>query len=92
VKLFKVSSTHVDATEDVAGLARIFGCKVSSLPMKYLGLPSRASFKPKSIWMVLLRRWNVVWLVVKSKGGRITLIKSILSDMVYLEGSQCSKF
>jgi hypothetical protein len=50
VKLFKVSSTHVDATEDVAGLARIFGCKVSSLPMKYLGLPSRASFKPKSIW------------------------------------------
>jgi hypothetical protein len=32
------------------GLASILGCKVSSLPMKYLGLPLGASFKAKSLW------------------------------------------
>ena len=53
VKLFNLAKSelvHVGAVDDVGGLARILGCKVSSLPMKYLGLPSRAYFKPKSIW------------------------------------------
>jgi hypothetical protein len=28
----------------------ILGCRVSSLPMKYLGLPLGALFKAKTIW------------------------------------------
>jgi hypothetical protein len=31
------------------GLASIFGCRVSSVPMKYLGLPLGALCKGKSI-------------------------------------------
>jgi hypothetical protein len=34
----------------VDGLAGILGCGVSSLPLKYLGLPLGACFKAKSIW------------------------------------------
>jgi hypothetical protein len=36
--------------DNVAGLAYIMGCRISSLLMKYLGLPVGASFKAKSIW------------------------------------------
>jgi hypothetical protein len=32
------------------GLANILGCGVSSLPIKYLGLPLGAPFKAKSCW------------------------------------------
>jgi hypothetical protein len=31
-------------------LADIHNCRISSLPMKYLGLPSGAPFKSKAIW------------------------------------------
>jgi hypothetical protein len=34
---------------DVKGLACILGCRVSSLLMKYLGLPLGSSFKERSI-------------------------------------------
>jgi hypothetical protein len=34
----------------VEGLANIVGCRVSSLPLKYLGLSLGALFKAKSIW------------------------------------------
>jgi hypothetical protein len=36
--------------EDIEELASILGCRVSSLPMKYLGLPLGASYKAISIW------------------------------------------
>jgi hypothetical protein len=35
---------------DVEGFASILGCRVSSLPMKYLSLPLGASYKAVSIW------------------------------------------
>lgn len=35
---------------NVSGLARILGCRVSSFPMKYLGLLLSASFNAKFIW------------------------------------------
>lgn len=31
-------------------LADLLGCKVASLPMKYLGLPLGVLFKVKNIW------------------------------------------
>ena len=61
------------------------GCKQGSLPMKYLGLPLGAKFKDKSIWNPILEKmerrlegWKRLYL---SKGGRVTLIKSTLSNL-----------
>jgi hypothetical protein len=66
-------------------LARILGCGVSSLPLKYLGLPLGASLKTKSIWDDVvgkierrLASWKQLYL---SKGGRVTLIKNTLSNL-----------
>ena len=53
--------------------------------MKYLGLPLGAKFKDKSIWNPILEKierklagWKKLYL---SKGGRVTLIKSTLSNL-----------
>ena len=53
--------------------------------MKYLGLPLGAKFKDKTIWNPILEkmerrlaRWKLLYL---SKGGRVTLIKSTLSNL-----------
>jgi hypothetical protein len=73
---------HVDNMDDLAG---ILGCGVSSLPLKYLGLPLGAPFKAKSSWDEVvgkierrLASWKQLYL---SKGGRVTLIKSTLSNL-----------
>ena len=53
--------------------------------MKYLGLPLGANFKYKTIWNPILEKmerkltgWKRLYL---SKGGRVTLIKSTLSNL-----------
>ena len=63
----------------------ILGCKQGSLPMKYLGFPLGAKFKDNTIWNPILEKmerrlagWKRLYL---SKGGRITLIKSTLSNL-----------
>jgi hypothetical protein len=48
---------------DVGGLACIHGCRVSSLPIKYLGLPVGLPLRLNRYGMVSLRRQNVVWRV-----------------------------
>jgi hypothetical protein len=65
-------------------LANIFNCSLSSLPMKYLGLPLSA-FKSKAIWDGVVEKmekrltsWNKIYL---SRGPRLTLIKSMLSSL-----------
>ena len=66
-------------------LADILGCQTLTLPMKYLGLPLGAKFKSKDIWNPIVEKmerrlvgWKRVYL---SKGGRLTLIKSTLSNL-----------
>jgi hypothetical protein len=85
INLAKSKLVPVGAVEDVKGLAGILGCRVSSLPMKYLGLPLGAQFKTKSIWDGIIKKmerrltgWKRLYL---SKGGRITLIKNTLSNL-----------
>jgi len=71
--------------DNVDGLAAILGCEVSSLPLKYLGLTLGACYKAKSILNGIVEKverrlasWKRMYL---SKGGRVTLIKSTLSNL-----------
>jgi len=73
--------------EDFEGLAQLLGCRVTSLPMTYLGLPLGASYKAVSIWNDAIEKmegrlagWKRMYL---SKGGRLTLLKSTLSNPTY---------
>lgn len=59
-------------------------CKVRSLPMSYLGMPLGASHKSITIWNPMLEKfehrlagWKKLYL---SKGGRLTLLRSTLSN------------
>jgi hypothetical protein len=85
VNLAKSVLVPVGSVDNVDGLASILGCGVSSLPLKYLGLPLGACYKAKSIWDGVVEKierrlasWKRMYL---SKGGRVTLIKSTLSNL-----------
>jgi hypothetical protein len=85
INLAKSELVPVGNVTNVEGMASILGCRVSSLPMKYLGLPLGALFKAKSIWDDIIEKiehrlagWKMMYL---SKGGRVTLIKSTLSNL-----------
>jgi hypothetical protein len=86
VNLTKSSLVPVGSLDDVDQLARSLGCGTVDLPLKYLGLPLGASFKLKVIWRDLedlmarrLAPWKRTYL---SKGGRVALIKSTLSNLL----------
>lgn len=71
--------------QNLGALASIIGCPVVSLPISYLGLPLGASSSSKSIWNPVLKRtakklasWKGNFL---PKGGKLVLIKSILSSL-----------
>jgi len=57
----------------------------SSLPIEYLGMPLGACYKAMSIWddtVVKMERHLASWkMLYLSKGGRVTLIKSTLSNL-----------
>ena len=85
VNLGKSELVAVGAVPNMDLLVAVLGCKQGSLPMKYLGLPLGAKFKDKSIWNPILEKmerklagWKKLYL---SKGGRVTLTKSTLSNL-----------
>jgi hypothetical protein len=85
INLAKSVLVYVGDVDNMDELAGIMGCGVSSLPLKYLGLPLGTPFKAKSIWDDVvgkierrLASWQQMYL---SKGGRVTLIKSTLSNL-----------
>jgi hypothetical protein len=83
--LAKSELVHVGNVPSVSGLARILGCRVPSLPVKYLGLPLGAPFKAKSVWNSIIEKmerklagWKRLHL---NRGGRVTLVKSTLPNL-----------
>jgi len=42
-------------------LATVLCCNISSLPLRYLGLPLGAPFKSKAIWDGVVRKWKRGW-------------------------------
>ncbi len=85
VNLGKSELVPVGSVTNVEDLAGVLGCKVAELPMTYLGLPLGSSFKNPSIWNGIIEKmeqhlagWKRMYL---SKGARVTLIKSTLSNL-----------
>ena len=85
INLPKSSILPVGHVDNVQILAGVLGCKIESLPITYLGLPLGAKFKEKAIWDSVIGKlekrlsgWRAAYL---SKGGRLTLIKSVLSSI-----------
>ena len=67
-------------------LADEFGYKVGNLPSIYLGMPLGAPFKSAVAWDGIEERFRKRLAMWKrqyiSKGGRITLIRSTLSNLL----------
>ena len=70
---------------DVTYLAEIVQCSVGNWPIKYLGLPLGGNPTRKTFWEPVvtkvakrLDRWKRAFL---SRGGRLTLIRSVLSSL-----------
>jgi hypothetical protein len=85
VNLAKSALLPMGEVDNLGDLAGVLGCGMASLPLKYLGLPLGASFKSKPIWDDILEKvdrrlasWKRGYLL---KGGRVTLIKSTLSNL-----------
>ena len=85
INLSKSELVPVGQVPNVNELAGVLGCKVSALPLTYLGLPLGASFKQKSMWNGVVGKmekrlagWKRLYL---SKGGRLSLFKSPLSSL-----------
>ena len=77
VLIGEVSNVHV--------LAEFLGCRIGSLPMTYLGMPLGTSHKSLTVWNPILEKierklagWKKMYL---SKGGRLMLLKSTLSNL-----------
>ena len=85
VNVAKSALVPVGNVDNVVELAGILGCEMSSLPLKYLGLLLRAHFQAKVIWDSVVekveRRLASYKRMYLSKGGRVTLIKSTLSNL-----------
>ena len=56
VNLTKSEMIPVGGVPNAMELASIMGCRVSALPMTYLGLPLGAQFKSVHIWDEILER------------------------------------
>ncbi|RVX19153.1 putative ribonuclease H protein [Vitis vinifera] len=85
LSFFKSEIIPIGGVEEVDRAAAVFGCKVGNFPTNYLGLPLGASHKSCRVWDGVEERfkrklalWKKQYL---SKGGRLTLIKSTLSNL-----------
>jgi hypothetical protein len=85
INLSKSTIVPIGMVGNLEVLSNILGCRVESLPLTYLGLPLGANHRDTSIWDTVIGKmeaklagWKRMYL---SKGGRLTLIKSTLSNI-----------
>ena len=85
INLNKSEIVPIGSVDNVQELAVEIGCGIGSLPSSYLGLPLGASHKALGVWDTVedrfrkrLSSWKAQYI---SKGGRLTLIQSILSSL-----------
>ena len=85
INLDKSEIFPIGGRENVEALTVELGCKAGLLPTTYLGLPLRASNKSVGIWDPIKERFRRRLATWKrqyiSKGGRVTLIRSTLSNL-----------
>ena len=81
----KSSMLAMGNVDDIEGLAMELGCSTRILPTNYLGLPLGARRNSTYVWDGVEERFRkklAIWkMQYISKGGRLTLIKSILSNL-----------
>ena len=85
INLDKSELVLVGVVPNFEMLVDVLGCKQGSLSMKYLGLPLGAKWKDRAVWNPIIEKverrlagWKRLYL---SKGGRLALIKSTLSNL-----------
>ncbi|CAN0838702.1 LINE-1 retrotransposable element ORF2 protein [Linum grandiflorum] len=85
VNLHKSSIAVVGQVDDPQGFADALGCRLESFPSTYLGLPLGARAANVALWNPMIARvrdrldtWRARHL---SFGGRLTLIKSVLTNL-----------
>ena len=85
INLGKSKMVVVGAVYNIELLVVVLGYKQGSLIVKYLGLPLGEKFKDVTIWSPILEKMERKLASLKklyiSKGGRVTLIKSALSNL-----------
>ena len=85
VNLDKSAILLVGDVENIEQLACELGCKVGTLPLTYLGLPLGTRQNLVRIWEGIEERFRRRLIAWKrqyiSRGGRLTLIKSTLSNL-----------
>ena len=86
INLQKNEVIPIGETVDVNRATFLFGCRVGKLPTSYLGLPLGALNKHCGVWDSIEERFKrklVVWKKhYLSKGGRLVLLKSTLSNLL----------
>lgn len=85
INLAKSKMFCVGEILNIKNLAWILGCKIGILRSTYLGLSLEAKFKSKAAWEPVMERISLKLesrkVVLLSKGGRLTLLKSTLASI-----------
>ena len=85
INLGKSEIFPIGGRENVEALTAELGCKARNLPTTYLGLPLGAPHKSVGMWDPIEERFRRRLAIWKrryiSKGGRVTLIRSTLSNL-----------